>query len=109
MLSGYVIVAPLKNREADAFVSATRKVIRTFKTKNICVQKLLSDDARQFRSKKFLNFCTDEGIEKIFTNPYNPPGNPVKRVMWDLGKKFRLLYNDTQGKNIDHIEIRTDI
>ncbi len=102
VLSGYVIVAPLKNMEADAFVNAARKIIRTFKTKNVCVQKFLSDNARQFRSKKFLNFCTDEGIKKIFTTPYNPPGNPVERVMRDLGEKFRILYNDTQGENIDH-------
>ncbi len=29
VLSGYVIAVPLKNMEADAFVSVARKVIRT--------------------------------------------------------------------------------
>ncbi len=72
-LSGYVILSPLKNMETDSFVSAARKIFRHFKNLNICIQKFLSDNGRQFRSKKFLNFCTEEGIKKIFTAPYNPP------------------------------------
>ncbi len=36
-------------------------------------------------------------------SPYNPQqGNPIERVMRDLGDKFRLLFNNPQNQAIDH-------
>ncbi len=87
--------------DADSFVKAMHQVIRRFESMGITIQKVLSDNARQFRSQKFLNCCS-AGIRKIFTTPYNPQGNPVERVMRDLRDKLRLIFNDPANQSMDH-------
>ncbi len=101
-LSGYVTAAPLKNMETDSFIKAAFNIIKQFEKLGICIQKFLSDNARQFHSIQFVNFCTGAGLKKVFTTPYNPPGNPVERVMRDLGDKFRLLYCNEDQEIRDH-------
>ncbi len=109
ILSGFVVTAPLKNMTADSFVGAAKKVIKTFSKSGVSVQKFLSDNARQFRSRKFIEFCSQEGIKKVFTTPYNPQGNPVERVMRDLGEKFRLTFNNPEAKILDHTAWNTHV
>ncbi len=77
-------------------------MIKHLKGLNITVKKLLSDNGPQFRGKKYLKFCSEVGIKKIFTTTYNPPGNPVERVLRDLGDKFRLILNNPENQTTDH-------
>ncbi len=78
----------MKSMETDSFITALRKIIQN--------QELLLDNAKQFRSCKFLHFRKMEGIKKIFTYSYNLQGNPVERVMQNLSDKFRLSLNDPE-------------
>ncbi len=73
ILSGYVMPFPLKDTKGDAFISTTKKRIKHPKGLNITVEKLLSDNGRQFCGRKYLDFCSQVRIKKIFTTTYKPP------------------------------------
>ncbi len=100
--SGYVVAAPLKDTKTDAFVTATKKIIKELAKTKTVVKRLLSDNGKQFRAKKYLEWCGEQGIKKIFTTTYNPQGNPAERVMRDLGDKFRLIFNSKDSEVMDH-------
>ncbi len=57
-------------------------------------QKLLFDNISQFWSKKYLAYCEEERIKKIFRTrtTYNPLGNPIKRVTYNVKDKFWLIF-----------------
>ncbi len=102
---GYVLLVSLKDTKTDAFIAATRKIIKEFAGTKTTVQKLLSDNGKQFRARKYLEFCTEPLFStklETFTTTYNLQGNPAERVVWDLGEKFRLTFNNKNNELIDH-------
>ncbi len=62
ILPGFVIVSANKSMKADSFVTTMRKIVQKLKSLEMSIQKVLSDIARQFRSRKFFNYCSFEGI-----------------------------------------------
>jgi len=41
------------------------------------IQILKSDNAKEYNNKKIKNFCRINGINKIFSPPYNPQNNGI--------------------------------
>ncbi len=62
ILSGYIMAIPLKDMKGPSFISATKNIIKKLRQTNVAIQTLLSDNSSQFRSKKYIRFCDEEGI-----------------------------------------------
>ncbi|KAJ8896264.1 hypothetical protein PR048_001608 [Dryococelus australis] len=58
------------------------------------IKKIISDYGPQFRSNNCKTLTSILGIELGFTAVYHPATNPVERVMWELGRLFRMYCND---------------
>ena len=66
--------------EAITTRNATDKVIISFNQENIlsrfgCPKKLLTDNAKSFKSKSMVAFCEQNGIVLKHSTPYYPQGN----------------------------------
>lgn len=54
-------------------------------------RRILSDHGTQFTSKRWKRSLEDLGIRVVFSLIRHPQGNPVERVMRELGRMFRAL------------------
>ena len=79
--------------------NATDKVIIDFIEENIlsrfgCPQKLLTDNAKAFKSKATVEFCEKNGIMLKHSSPYYPQGNglaesSVKNIIQSIKKLLK--------------------
>lgn len=73
MLTGYVFVAPIPNKETNTVVKAyIENVYKGFGGS----RKILSDNGTEFRSGLFTTVAKELGVEfKLYTPPYHPQSN----------------------------------
>ena len=70
--SKFLQVFALKNHKAETIVEKLTQYIRSSVR---CPLAFLSDNAPEFRSEKYTEFCEQRGIERIFSSKYNPQTN----------------------------------
>jgi hypothetical protein len=57
----------------------------------------LSDKAKAFKSKAFLDFCFKQVITRINTTPYYPHNSLLERVNWNLQVALKIFRQSEQG------------
>lgn len=91
VFSKYVRLYPIKRETTDTVL---RKLIDSYFPEMGIPKRILSDNGTQFSSPKWGNRLRDLGIGVIFSSVRHPQGNPVERVMRELGRLFRTLCAD---------------
>eukprot|EP00833_Pecoramyces_ruminatium_P008251 jgi/Orpsp1_1/1182283/evm.model.c7180000080633.1 len=91
---------------------------------NIKVKNFKSDQGREYQNRKIIKFCNDNGINKIYSPPYNPENNglaerynqtiiscaktllfwsKLSQNFWDYAIVYsNYLYNNTPHSGIDN-------
>jgi len=62
-----------KSEATDIIINTLRMLNNKYKDYKIKVFK--SDNAKEYKSKKIDSFCNENGLEKVFSTPYNPENN----------------------------------
>ena len=57
--------------------------------------RILSDHGTQFTSSRWKNFVEESGIRHILSSVRHPQGNPVERVMKEIGRLLRAYCGDS--------------
>ena len=84
---------PVRNIKADTVVN---KVMNYMRGINTYPKKILTDKGSQFKSTSWKNWARENNIQIQMTTPYNPNGNPVERVMKEIGRILRTYCHDQQ-------------
>jgi transposase InsO family protein len=87
----YTEVLPSENAiYATAFF---RRALRWFASLGIRCERLLSDNAKCYESKRFTALCQDHGIRQSFTRPYTPKTNgKAERFIQTLKRRWAYRY-----------------
>lgn len=64
-----------ETENASCATSFLRHVIRRFESLGIQIERILTDNARCYRSHEFQALCQAHGIRQVFTRPYTPRTN----------------------------------
>lgn len=100
----YVKLYPIK-KETTAIV--LKKLVELYIPELGVPNRILADHGSQFTSPKWANKLLDLNIKCIFSSIRHPQGNPVERVMRELGRLFRTLCSEKHtswGKYVADIE-----
>lgn len=91
----YVTLYPLKRATAQVIVKRLREdyFVNVLKPKRI-----LSDQGTQFSSTHWKNALKEEGIQAVYSSVRHPQGNPVERVMRELGRLFRTYCHENHKR-----------
>ena len=87
----YAEVLPSENAVyATAFF---RRALRWFESLGIRCQRLLSDNAKCYESKRFADLCQEHSIRQSFTRPYTPKTNgKAERFIQTLKRRWAYRY-----------------
>lgn len=91
VFSKYVKLYPIKKENADTIL---RKLINSYFPECGKPNRILSDHGSQFTSPKWESRLRDQGVKVVFSSIRHPQGNPVERVMREIGRLFRTLCSD---------------
>lgn len=91
VFSKYVRLYPIKRETTDTVL---RKLIGSYFPEMGIPKRILSDNGTQFSSSRWSSRLRDLGITVLFSSVRHPQGNPVERVMRELGRLFRTLCFD---------------
>ena len=69
----WVFIMKSKSEATDIIINTLRMLNNKYKDYKIKVFK--SDNAKEYKNKKIDYFCNENGIEKVFSPPYNPENN----------------------------------
>jgi transposase InsO family protein len=75
----FVWAKPTKTNTAEAAISAIEEVFRTVGKP----KRILTDNGKNFTSKKFQKFSTQHGIQRSFTSTYHPQCNGMNEKVND--------------------------
>lgn len=89
--SKFTKLYPLKRITAE---NVTRIMLHKHFPKYGIPETILTDRGAQFTGEKWKNLGTELGVRIIWTTPYNPPSNPVERVMREIGRIIRVYANE---------------
>lgn len=67
-------------------------------------RRILSDHGTQFTSKRWKKSLNDLQRRAFFSSIRHPQGNPVERVMREVGRIFRTLYVDKHTSWATHVQ-----
>lgn len=91
VFSKYVKLYPIKRETTDIILGKLRN---SYFLEMGIPQRILSDNGTQFSSPKWSKVLRDLGITVIFSSVRHPQGNPVERVMREIGRLFRTLCSE---------------
>lgn len=80
-------------KKATSYI-VSRKICEQYVSELGRPQRILSDHGTQFTSKRWKKSLQDLGIRVLFSSIRHPQGNPVERVMREIGRMFRALCSD---------------
>jgi len=88
----YAEVLPSENAvHASAFLERT---LRWFERQGIRCQRILSDNAKCYGSKRFAAVCEQHGVRQSFTRPYTPRTNgKAERFIQTLKRRWAYRYS----------------
>ena len=81
-----VSLSATEDRTAKSTIKATRKMI---KKHFISCEYIITDNAKEFKSKECQSLATEFNLVERTISPYNPESNMAERVMKDLGRIMR--------------------
>lgn len=91
VFSKYIKLYPIKKEKTEVILG---KLFNKYIPEMGKPNRVISDHGSQFTSPKWKNRLRKEGIKVIFSSVRHPQGNPVERVMRELGRLFRTLCAD---------------
>lgn len=91
VFSKYVRLFPIKRETTDTVL---RKLFQSYFPDMGYPRRILSDHGSQFTSPKWGQRLREVGIKVVFSSIRHPQGNPVERVMREIGRLFRTLCAD---------------
>lgn len=100
----YVKLYPIKRETTEIVL---KKLCEDYFVEMGKPKRLLADHGSQFTSQKWAKKLDQLGIKFIFSSVRHPQGNPVERVMRELGRLFRTLCSEKHtrwGKQFADIE-----
>jgi hypothetical protein len=82
----------LMERKSDSLACFKRFINTEVKSRSLVTRLLVSDDALEFVSADFKNYCQEMGIERRITGRYHPAQNPyAERGMRTYGEMARTM------------------
>jgi len=64
-----------KSEAIDIIIKFINQLNNTFDGKNVKIFK--SDNAKEYKNKKIIEFCEEKGIRKVYSPPYSPENNGI--------------------------------
>ncbi|GAA0144991.1 transmembrane signal receptor [Lithospermum erythrorhizon] len=78
--------------KTETFDFFKKLVLQVQRKKNMSVEKIRSDHAREFENAHFMDFCVEQGIEQEFSTPITPQQNGVaERKNRSLQRMARVM------------------
>ncbi|XP_043471737.1 uncharacterized protein LOC122504619 [Leptopilina heterotoma] len=91
VFSKYVKLYPIKKETTEIVL---KKLRESYFPEMGKPKRILADHGSQFTSKKWSNCLSKLEVKVIFSSIRHPQGNPVERVMRELGRFFRTLCSE---------------
>jgi transposase InsO family protein len=99
--SRYLYVEALPDQKAPTTEAFLVRMIAHFKERHVCVERLLTDNGSNYRSRRFRYATKRRGIKQRFTRPYHPQTNgKVERVIQTLLREwaYQRPYRDNAAR-----------
>ena len=90
--SKYVWLSPVR----EATTTQAVKFLKTIFSSFGIPRNLVSDNAKQFTSKKFHKFCFDSGINHFTSTPYYPNPFMAERILRNVVSALKAYHHDSQ-------------
>jgi len=71
----WIFLMKRKSEAIDIIIKFLKYLNNLFNDKKVKIFK--SDNAREYKNKRIISFCEDNGIAKIYSPPYNPENNGI--------------------------------
>lgn len=78
-------------------------IIKKYMPENGRVQKIITDQGKQFQNKLWASTLRKEGIKPILTSIRHPQANLAERINKELGKYFRIYCHDNHRRWAEYI------
>jgi transposase InsO family protein len=78
-----------RQESAPCAVAFLRRALRWFEDLGVCVERVLTDNAKAYTSTAFMALCTERRIRQSFTRPYTPRTNgKAERFIQTLTRRW---------------------
>lgn len=96
----FVVAIPTPNQKAR---TVAKCLWENFMVNYGIPEKLHCDQGPDFESRTIKELCRVAGVHKVWTTPYHPRGNPVKRFIRTLLDMLGTLQNQEKSRWRDHV------
>lgn len=98
--SKYIKLYPIKKENTRTILN---KMLKSYIPEMGTPRRILSDHGTQFTAARWGESLREVGIQVLYSSIRHPQGNPVERMMRELGRIFRTLCSDKHTKGAKYI------
>lgn len=88
--------------------SALNAIIKKYIPQNGHVERILSDQGKQFQNKLWATTLAKHGVQAVLTSIRRPQGNLAERINRELGNKFRIYCHEHHNRWPEYLQFFED-
>ena len=98
--TSYVLAIPIKENSAKIVVQAYLSGLLSHRGKSVVI---LSDNGTKFKNKVLNKACNQLGIERLFSNPFQPQGNVKVEYVHNFLRQTLTKFLDSSDLEWDEL------